>query len=312
MSYDATTYPFETVVYITDTIGNNTFQGSGVLIAPDEVLTAAHMVYDSGVGTATNIVVHPGYSGGDSQYGSDTGNYIHYELINNENDKISNQDSQFDFALIHLASPLPQVGYMGMLANYSGGQVNITGYPGTSNGLQVNSVQNVTLRSGLSLFDGRALGAGSSGGPLWIDKGQGQGPQVVGLVSASDAAGTGFFMQLTNADFDQIESWIQSDHQRFSTTGAMVSNDMIAPNAGTLEIASHLNFIPSTGEPTPVAADPSLPGLTALDNSGGISMNDFVDQTVRTAAYMPPEFGGHTMMITIGPGPDGGFLFHDI
>ncbi len=101
MSYDAATYPFDTVVYLTDTIGSTNLQGFGILIAPDEVLTASHMLYETGIGTATNIVVHPGYSQGDSQYGEDSGNYIHYYMINDTNDKTSTQDTQYDFALIH-------------------------------------------------------------------------------------------------------------------------------------------------------------------------------------------------------------------
>ncbi len=44
-------YPYDTIVRITDTIGGQMWQGSGVLIAPDEVLTASHVVYIQGVGT---------------------------------------------------------------------------------------------------------------------------------------------------------------------------------------------------------------------------------------------------------------------
>lgn len=43
MAFDPTTYPYDTVVRITDSLG----QGSGVLVAPDEVLTASHVVHDT-------------------------------------------------------------------------------------------------------------------------------------------------------------------------------------------------------------------------------------------------------------------------
>lgn len=68
MSYSASSYPYDTIVRITDTIGGVLYQGSGVLIAPNEVLTASHAVYIQGVGTATNIVVTPGYNNGSSPY----------------------------------------------------------------------------------------------------------------------------------------------------------------------------------------------------------------------------------------------------
>jgi V8-like Glu-specific endopeptidase len=49
MSFSASA-PFNGVVYITDTIGDEDLQASGVLIAPNLVLTAAHAVYQAGVG----------------------------------------------------------------------------------------------------------------------------------------------------------------------------------------------------------------------------------------------------------------------
>ncbi len=37
MSYNQTVFPYDTVVYITDVMGGAEWQGSGVLITPDEV-----------------------------------------------------------------------------------------------------------------------------------------------------------------------------------------------------------------------------------------------------------------------------------
>ena len=81
MSYSASVFPYSTVVYITDTIGGESFQASGVLISPDEVLTAAHVVYSSTEGTASNIVVTPAYEDGSAPYGSADGTEIHYYAI---------------------------------------------------------------------------------------------------------------------------------------------------------------------------------------------------------------------------------------
>ena len=59
-----TSRPYRSIVSIVDVFPNTPpgtiFQGSGVLVAPDEVLTAAHLVWDSQLGVASMIVVSPG------------------------------------------------------------------------------------------------------------------------------------------------------------------------------------------------------------------------------------------------------------
>ena len=61
MPVDSTQYPYCPVVFITDEVGGDGFQASGVLISPDEVLTASHVVYRQDLGTADHIVVIPGW-----------------------------------------------------------------------------------------------------------------------------------------------------------------------------------------------------------------------------------------------------------
>jgi V8-like Glu-specific endopeptidase len=210
MTYSASSYPYDTVVRITDTIGSQSWQGSGVLISPDEVLTASHVVYIQGVGTANDIVVTPGYSDGSSPYGSADGTYIHYFPIDDANRSITNQQSQNDYAVIHLASPFTSAGFMGLESNFAGGAVNITGYPGSAGGAQVNSSQTVSRDPNYTLLDGTALGEGSSGGPVWINAAG--GPHVVGVVSSeSDVSTTGYNALITTAAFNQIEAWINQD-----------------------------------------------------------------------------------------------------
>ena len=165
MADNTSSYPSDTVVMITDTIGSQSWQGSGVLISPDEVLTASHVVYIQGVGTANNIVVTPGYNNGSSPYGSADGTYFHYFPIDDANRSITNQQSQYDYAVIHLSTPFTSAGYMGIAPNFAGGSVNITGYPSSAGGAQVDSTQKALpeIRT-YTLLDGTALGEGSSGG----------------------------------------------------------------------------------------------------------------------------------------------------
>jgi V8-like Glu-specific endopeptidase len=202
-------YPYDTVVRITDTIGGESWQGSGVLISPDEVLTASHVVYIEGEGTATNITVSPGYDNGSSLYGSVSGANFHYFQIDDANRVITNDQSQSDYAVIHLARPFPNIGTMGIESNFSGGTVNVTGYPASAGGAQVTSTQTVSLDPNYTLLDGTSIGDGSSGGPVWVETAA--GPEVVGIVSSGAANGAGFDVLITPSVLDQIETWVTQD-----------------------------------------------------------------------------------------------------
>jgi V8-like Glu-specific endopeptidase len=207
---DTTTYPYDTIVEITDTIGGEEYQASGVLISPDEVLTASHVVYMQGVGTASNIVVAPGYNDGIAPFGYAYGISFYYFPIDNAGDEESPSASQSDYAVIHLASSFPTLGTLGLLANYAGGAVTVAGYPASANGALVVSNQTVSDNPRYTLLDGTALGPGSSGGPVFV--GGASDPQVVGLVSTGDATtGQGYDVQITTQALDQIEQWVESD-----------------------------------------------------------------------------------------------------
>ena len=222
MAVDTTTFPYDTIVQITDTIGGQDYQASGVLISPDEVLTASHVVYIEGVGTASNIVVTPGYDSGSAPFGSADGTSFHYYPIDDANDLIPNSASQSDYAVIHLSSTFPTLGTMGLLANYAGGAVTIAGYPASAGGALVVSSQTVVDDPTYTLLDGAALGPGSSGAPVFV--GGASDPQVVGIVSSAAQATqvgvspAGYNTLITNQAFNQIEQWVASDDAAVSVT----------------------------------------------------------------------------------------------
>ena len=206
---DPTTFPFRTIVRITDRIGDGSWQGSGVLISPDEVLTASHLVWTTGIGVASNVAVQPGYSSGSEPYGTISGTVTHYNPINDANDYIFLSDSPSDYALIHLATPL-SIGVMGLGADFSSGMVYASGYPASQAGAQVDVAEPVRTYS-TGLLTGASLGQGSSGGPLWTTDAAGN-PTVVGVVSSGDTTtGAGYFMQMTDAPRAQILNWVAQD-----------------------------------------------------------------------------------------------------
>lgn len=77
-------YPYSAVVRITVQIAGITYWGTGVLISPDEVLTASHLLYVQGTGEATNIMVLPDYEAASSNqapFGTIQGVSDHYNPI---------------------------------------------------------------------------------------------------------------------------------------------------------------------------------------------------------------------------------------
>ena len=210
---ESTEYPFDTVVYITDTQGGESAQASGVLIAPDEVLTASHVVYSSVYGPATNINVSPGYNAGESPFGSAAGTSIHYFDVQDAHDLISNDQSQYDYAVIHLSQSFAGLGTMGLEAAFEGGNAIVSGYPGYLNGAIENSQEYFSVNPTYTLLDGSSIGVGSSGGPVWVTGSNGE-PYVVGLVSSGDGGvgSAGYFVQITTAALDQIDAWLAEDN----------------------------------------------------------------------------------------------------
>ncbi len=208
MTDSISTYPGDAVVTIEDMIGGQWWQGSGVLISPDEVLTASHVVYHAGVGTAQYI--HVGVGGGQTTvpFNWSYGSSFRYELIDDSNGGITNQQSQYDYAVIHLTAPLLNIGYMGLTANFTGGPANVSGYPASAFGNQVTSAQTTTLDPNYTVLDGTSLGEGSSGGPVWIASPS--GPLVVGLVSTASGT-TGYDALITPGALNQIETWVAQD-----------------------------------------------------------------------------------------------------
>lgn len=203
---DTTRYPYDTIVTITA----DGKQGSGVLISPDEVLTAAHVVWSSDTRrAASSIAVTPGYNAGYAPFGTGYGSYVHYFQINDSNGLIGAADSQNDFAVIHLSRPFATLGTMGLQSEFAGGWVTVSGYPSSAGGAQIDSVQYATRERGYTLLDTVSLGPGSSGGPLWIG-GEGD-PHVVGVVSSGAAGNTGYNALITASMFTTITGWLAQD-----------------------------------------------------------------------------------------------------
>lgn len=287
MASNVLTFPYDTIVRITDTIGTTQYQASGVLISPDEVLTASHVVFTQGIGTATNIVVTPGYSSGSSPYGSADGSVVHYVAINDANQLITNQQSQSDYAVIHLATPFTSIGFMGVSPDFAGGAVTVSGYPSSANGAQIDSAQTVTRSASYTLLNGTALGLGSSGGPVWIETAA--GPEVVGIVSAeSTVNSTGYNVLLTTAALTTISGWVTQDDGA-NTPGSLLTTQPLTVQDTT------------TGKPVVAAGQPYTGPVQGLTSEYVAVTNDSLNITVKTPNWFI-HAGGGTDAIAVSSG----------
>src|SRR3954454_3045480 len=175
-TYPTNVYPYDCVCYITITFpGVGSFRGSGVIIGPHTILTAAHVLWDQdSLQGATNVQIYPGDSSGSSGV-SITGPYdIHYNQVNNAGGFLTNQQSQFDFGIIDVAQDLSAYGSFGIQTNYAGGTVHMTGYPAVAGVAQTDQVGTVTKDPTYSVLNYGGAGSvtakpGNSGGPLWIN-----------------------------------------------------------------------------------------------------------------------------------------------
>jgi V8-like Glu-specific endopeptidase len=175
--------------------GGETFrtQGSGVLVGPNDILTAAHVIYPDGL--ADRVSVAPGYDQGDAAYGTYSVTETLGYPVESYGGRISLAQSTYDMALLHTAEPLGyQFGYMDINPVYFGGDVMVSGYPGSADGEQVTSQgsaaeRQASLQKGgreYWVYDDPDQSPGSSGGPLWVyEDGV---PSVAGNVSTNSWA----------------------------------------------------------------------------------------------------------------------------
>lgn len=232
-----TTFPNSAICYIlADIPGEGEFQGTGVIIGPHSILTAAHLLYDSATdATADQVSVYPGFT-------PDLGTYnpagalpglqsIHTIKVNDKGDVISATATQSDFAVIDTSTDLSGFGAYALDPNFTEGEVVVSGYPSSNGGYQAGTGGVVSQDRGFSDLgtSGLDLSPGYSGAPvrdnLYRD---GQViPAVAGTVSTNLDA-----MKLTPAKARLIRHWIASDRDLYRG-GSYAPHGLVPQIAGT-------------------------------------------------------------------------------
>jgi len=209
---DSNTFPFSAVAYLEATFHDGTrVSGSGTLVGRNDVLTAAHVLYDPVLGAATDVEVEFGRDGGARPYGTfQAAGLNYYELDVEEPGFLSPSESEYDLALVSLGDAIgDDIGWFSLGDYASGETYRVTGYPGVyrdASGprlMEDNSA--TTLMSGYDLIDLKnfEINPGNSGGPVWYSSSD--GPVVVGAVSTDEWAAD------VSAHLATLDQWIKGN-----------------------------------------------------------------------------------------------------
>lgn len=176
--------PYRKVVRLYMKYSDGTYVGSGTLIAPDLVLTAAHNVYNTSTRKwASKVVAVPGQNGNSTPYGTYTAS--NYFILRKYKMAGSNAAQfQQDVAVVKLSRKVSsKVGYLGVsTGGYTGQRVQVTGYPSYS---ASKSDYMYTMFGKLGRRDGNLFyytidtEGGQSGGPVLNNKNQVVGVHVL-------------------------------------------------------------------------------------------------------------------------------------
>ncbi|MBU3587837.1 DUF4214 domain-containing protein [Polynucleobacter sp. 31A-FELB] len=220
-------YPYSAVVYVRSTFSDGRISiGSGALVGKNDVLTATHVIYqpDHG-GYATSVQVFPGadFNGTrsvleSSPYGSFyTGSTLAFpsEVFSDSNNGTTSWlEVPSDIALLGLTQPVGfTTGWFGLTSGQNQLQwATELGYPVEGTGMMSADVfthsTNGRWISSYSHFGSGSLGAGSSGGPLYIDNNN--LPAIIGVKSSGNS---------------EVNYWADVDFKYAVLQDAILSND---------------------------------------------------------------------------------------
>lgn len=281
---DTRTAPYNAVVRITEQLDGEMYQGTGVMISPDEVLTAGHLTYRTGAGPVTNIKVTESttYSGA-----TISGTVVHNNPALVDYPYISYADTAHDYAIIHLATPITEASLMHVAAGPPVVSAHITGFPVAYGTTMISDVQTVTSFPDINTYhmtsEGGLLSPGISGGPIWTYGPSGQA-YVYGVMSSSNADGN-YASRFTPEEVAQINAWIAADD--------VVPPPVVADNPPTPTPTPPVaNPVPTPITPVNTAPDPDLAFIEAQYASDATGHTASVVRLYHSALGRVPDIGG--------------------
>ena len=203
------TFPYSALAYIEATFSDGSrVSGSGALVGRNDVLTAAHVLYDPVLGAATNVQVELGRDGRSRPYDTlDAAELSYFELDTEEPGLLSQSESEHDLALVSLSDAVgDDVGWFALGDYASGNAYRVAGYPGAYRDVSgprlVEDIGASKLIPSYDLVDlsDFEINPGNSGGPVWYSTME--GPVLIGSVSTS------LWAAEVSAHYETLASWI--------------------------------------------------------------------------------------------------------
>jgi Ca2+-binding RTX toxin-like protein len=229
-------YPYSTIVRIVTTFADGSrISGTGVIVGDNDVLTAAHMVYDGALGAARTVVIYPALNGGSAPFGSYVAARVSYIPVDQDGDgKISQTESAHDVAVLGFSQDIDdRTGRMGLDPSFGAGTVSVTGYPGVYGGIyMMTDSGSASVGRGIVNIGNLEVNPGNSGGPIWYMGAA--GPEVVGIVSTADWA-----WQVGGSYYTTVLGWISGNDDLLGTATAAAAaygtagNDSLTAAADT-------------------------------------------------------------------------------
>ena len=216
---NTTAFPWRAVVQVQVKWSDGTSTvGSGAVVGPNDVLTAAHVVYDPARGRAENITVTPGVNGTERPFGSFGVSNFQYYKVGGYSGTLSRSEVRSDVAILQVENPTPigeTTGWFGLRAlGMREGQtanLNSAGYPTTfaSDGPRmVRTFDDERFEDGIwehsiSEQTGRSWG-GHSGAPYFVLE---DGERAIVGVHSTSAEAT----HISSSIFGRLVDWIRGN-----------------------------------------------------------------------------------------------------
>ncbi len=283
----ASTY-WRSIVYIESTFSNGAvFTGSGVMVGPNDVLTAGHVLYMAQQGgAAIKVRVIPAYDPSPyaAPYGELSSTSFHYfqnydpqgsgYLMPGDGAASTLAWSELDVGIIDLGSAVgSRTGWMQIDPAFRSGTVNVTGFPAVY-GNNMSSESGYAYTDSVDstvMYGGFDLSAGNSGGPVWYSAAD--GARVVGVVS------TAAWGASVKGTYDQLAQWIAAND--YLIAGSPGGGTQAPPSGGDPVASDPASTPPLTttipGTTTPPAEAATSTGTRGNDRIAGTAGNDTLD-----------------------------------
>ncbi|HSQ04453.1 MAG TPA: FG-GAP-like repeat-containing protein, partial [Burkholderiales bacterium] len=286
--FNPTSSPWSSIVLVEVTFPSGaSFAGSGVMVSPNDVLTASHVLYmpDQG-GAATSVHVLP--AGISAPFGDITSNSFHYYtnfdpsgsgMLMPGNGGPGLAGSELDLALIALPTAIGnQTGWMQLDPNFTGGTVNITGLPAASGWMESNDVVSAFKSPTDSIISySAALNPGDSGAPIWYEASD--GGHVAGVVSTTSWGGS------VDGVYNDLLNWINSDggsviaSQPAAGTPAVTTTTTATTPVDTTSSVAATTTTPTPADTTTTTVDVTSTATTTVDATSPSTATTTVDAT---------------------------------